>query len=91
MTTLHYKVSFDRLGRGSGPFDATFDVPKMSHAEDTAEQLADAIWRFAKKRLVSRMFTVAVNLDPEGRTGRVSVEAGRFGSGTVELLTEING
>lgn len=68
MAKQGYHVVFDRIGRNhdlTGDFDAA-----------DADELAGAIYRFARKHLASRDFAVTVDL--EKNTG--SIEAGRFGN-----------
>lgn len=80
-----YKITFDRIGRSRG-------VPAMiASAPDpdvlpiaTAAAISDEVWRYAKKFLLSRDFTVRAELDT--MTG--SIDGGRFGTFTIELEAE---
>lgn len=69
---IAYDVHFDRIGRSYR------DRTERFVARD-ADDLAEQIFRFARRHLTSRDFQVLVDL----KTGRVTIDAGRFGTGTV--------
>lgn len=71
-----YKLVWERLGRGTVP-----EGYEMTVDGRNADELAEQIHRFAQRKLTSRWFAVSVHED-----GTFSVEAGRFGRGTWELL-----
>ena len=71
-----YRCTFPRIGRSSnGSFVETFTA---ADADDLAEQ----VFRFAKRKLASRMFVVSVDL--ERMVG--SIEYDRFGTFTIESV-----
>lgn len=74
MAKQRYHVVFERIGR-------RHDLTSDFEAAD-ADDLADVIYRFARKHLASRDFMVLVDL--EKNTG--SIEAGRFGTFTISAL-----
>ncbi|KMM44881.1 hypothetical protein CWIS_13750 [Cellulomonas sp. A375-1] len=74
-------VTFDRIGRSS-------DVPPLPvelnvQAPNAADLLAEAVWRYAGKFLVSRDYAVDLDLT----TGRGNIGWGRFGSFTFPAVT----
>jgi hypothetical protein len=76
-----FKVEFDRIGR-------THDVPPLTTTATDADELADAVWEYARRYLVSHDYDVIVRGtaedDDDLSRGKVSIGYGRFGSGTFE-------
>lgn len=72
---MQYRVTFDRIGRNHNP-------PLLETEAKDADDLAYAVHRHARPHLGSRDYEVDVNLE----TNRVSIERGRFGSGSVEAI-----
>lgn len=69
-----YTVKFDRIGR-----NRTAGLTLETQASD-ADDLADKIYRYARRSLASSGFEVVVDLE----AGRGSIEYGRYGSFTIE-------
>lgn len=67
-----YSVTFDRIGRNCRNAKENFEA-------NTADDLAEAIFKYSKKHLGSKEFDVLVDLDT--MTG--SIEYGRFGEFTI--------
>jgi hypothetical protein len=77
-----WRVSFERIGRRRDVADLDVTVP--AGAKDRVQDyLAEAIWRYAGRFMVSRDFEVSV--DPE--TWRVMIGWGRFGAGRVARVS----
>lgn len=75
MLKTHYQIRFDRVGRGSRGVSQEFWA-------DDAQDLSEQIFKFVRPKLISREFTVVVDLDKmEG-----SIEAGRFGMFKIERV-----
>lgn len=72
-------VTFERIGRGFRGRVETFELPDDDRL---ADELAEAIYRFAKGKLGSKWYDVEVSLDE----GRGSIEAGRFGRFTFAAI-----
>lgn len=75
-----YRVDFERIGR-------THDVPQLTCDAVDADELADKVWDYARRYLVSRDYEVTVRGDEDEddlRSGKVSIGYGRFGGGTFE-------
>ena len=70
---MTYTAKFERIGRRR-------DVPDLVVVADTADQMADAIWHYAKGFLGSKWYDVTVDLEAM----RGSIEYGRFGRFTLE-------
>lgn len=68
-----YVVKFERIGR-------THYVPDVTINASDADGLAGQIHRYAKKFLASKWYEVGLDL----KTGRGSIEAGRFGTFRIE-------
>jgi hypothetical protein len=77
---VRYRVTFDRIGRQHSVAPMEFLAPAKT--TDPAAVLAEAVWRYAGKFLTSRDFEVIVNM----ATMYVSIEYGRFGSGTITVV-----
>jgi hypothetical protein len=73
-----YAVEFERIGRTHG-LSATF------HAAD-GDELAEQVYRFARRYLGSRWFVVGLDLDE----GTGSIEAGRSGRFTFHEVPGID-
>lgn len=71
---IKYRVNFTRLGRNHNP------QPLECAAAD-ADELAEQVFKHAKKSLASSWFEVVVDLE----TMKGSIEYGRFGEFTVEV------
>jgi hypothetical protein len=70
-----YRVTFDRIGRNH-------HVPDLDVSAIVADEIAEAAQRYARRYITSRDFVVSVDL----AEGRVYIEGGRFGTGTVQLV-----
>jgi hypothetical protein len=70
-----YRLTFERIGR-------TFRGEVREFTARDADDLAEQVWRLARKNLSSRWFEVAADL--ESMTG--TIEAGRFGRFTIEKV-----
>lgn len=70
------RITFERIGRNRAvePIDVTFEPE--STTDQRGRQMADAVYRHARRSLGSRVFEVDVCHD-----GRVLIELGRFGRG----------
>lgn len=73
-----YRITFDRIGRNHSV------VPIVEEASD-AEELAEKVYRFAKRGLASRFPDVVVDLDE--MTGFISTGAHIAGRFTIEVVT----
>lgn len=78
MTT--WIVTFERIGRVHNP--APIEV-EAEPDDALADRLAAAIHRKASRFLSSSWYEVTVRLDPDEESGTFSIEAGRFGRGTI--------
>ena len=67
-----YAVEFERIGRTRG-------LPVQHFAAVNGDDLAEQVWRFARRHLGSRWFDVTVDL--EAMNG--FIEFGRFGRFTI--------
>jgi hypothetical protein len=76
-----YRVTFKdgRIGRTRGNEPAVIEVGEGTIQQE-ADAVAEAVFRMARTKLVSKGFEVLVDID--GGTG--SIGAGRYGSFTVE-------
>jgi len=76
-----YRCTFDRIGRHQ-------DVEPLTAAADTADDLAEAIYRYARPKLASREIEVHVDLNPgTGGTGVILI--GGFRNGGEITIEEV--
>lgn len=61
MSTV-YDVTFDRIGRNYAVEPITVDVPEQRE-RDAANFIAEVVFHYAKRYLISRHFEVEVDLD----------------------------
>ena len=71
MTTT--TITFDRIGRNHSV------PPLVIDGDPDGQDVADAVYKYARKFLMSSDYEVTANL----QTGRVSIDYGRFGEGTI--------
>lgn len=75
---LHLRVTWERIGRDRG-------VPPMElHGTDV--EVEQALVRECGRYLRSRDWGVSCDVPAPGEVGRVSIDGGRFGTGTVEWI-----
>lgn len=91
--SIVYRVDMVRVGRHHSPQPLMVQVPTPLPVVAVADRLAEAVYRWATGKaprgrplVASRSFDVEVGLDDDGATGSVSIEHGRFGTGTVVRL-----
>ena len=72
-----YDVTFERIGRGCKGVTERFTV---NDCDDAADELAYAIFGFARRHLSSMSYDVIVDLEEQ----RGSIENGRFGRFTIQ-------
>ena len=74
---MAYLATFERIGRNRNVEQLTIDA-------DEPNAIADAIHGRARRNLGSRFFTVMVDLAED----TFLIEGGRFGRGTLAVVTE---
>lgn len=81
----HYRVTFERIGRTHdvAPLDATVTAPD----EDHATRLAEAVYRYARRFLVSS--EVDVHVDLNDNTVMIFCGFHTGGKGTVEVVDTV--
>jgi hypothetical protein len=78
VTAPTHRVEFVRIGRNH-------NVPPIEVSAANADEIAEVVWRVARRHLISRDFDVTVDLD----AGKGYIEGGRFGQfSVVDLTTE---
>jgi hypothetical protein len=70
-----YTVTFERIGRNRSASPLTVTTT----TEQPAQEIAEAVWSYARRWLLSSELEVNVDLE----RGTVALEFGRFGRGTV--------
>jgi hypothetical protein len=73
---IKYRVTWERIGR-------THDVPDLDITTEDPDEIAEQIWRYARRYLGSRWYMCDVDLT----TGAVHIGGGRFGQGTIAAVT----
>ena len=74
---MRYEVVFERIGRRQ-------TVAPLAVDADTADEIAEAVFDYARPRLASKMFEVTVDLD----RGVGFIEWGRYGHFKVREMVE---
>lgn len=78
-------VEFERIGRNHQPPAFTYDLDPTDRR--SFDGLVDGLYQHVGKYLNSREYVVDVTYDPDTHTGAVSIDGGRFGTGTVRSTT----
>lgn len=69
-------VTFERIGR-------THEVPALTTPDEHPDRVAEAIYRYAGRFLMSRDYDVDVRLPDGDAPGAVSIGWGRMGAGVI--------
>jgi hypothetical protein len=82
-------ITWERLGRGArteGDTD-TLAIPDDLKGDAFLDRIAEEVFKVARPKLSSSWFAVTAWFDDDSTTtGRVSIEAGRFGRARFESL-----
>jgi hypothetical protein len=78
-------VKFERIGRSGNTPEAALTVHVPASFADDEDRVADYLYAHCKRHLVSREFTVSVDLE----IGEVRIDGGRFGKGEILVARRI--
>ncbi len=78
-------IEFERIGRNRNAPAFTYDLDPTDPR--SFDDLVDGLYRHVGKFLSSREYVVDVTYDPDTDTGAVTIDGGRFGTGTVRSTT----